>query len=257
MKRSFTITNNFDRVELGDSRAVQISFTVTNETGRRVEVDLNLRADVKSLGWFSLEGGSSRLMAPKATEHVTVAINVPPKVPAQSASFHLDAASSEEPDEMFCEGPPAVLVVPPPVVRKRNIPWILIAGVMAILIVISVVVMVVRNNLEHAEISKEMGILREAANALYTFTIGHRDTFPHKLEDLVTSGIMTSDSMTRLTSNKPSSWHGEGGVDFPGNDLKLPAPKGEKQVVLITKSKDKNGKRLAVLVDNSVVLIER
>ena len=158
MKRSFTITNNFDRVELGDSRAVQISFTVTNETGRRVEVDLNLRADVKSLGWFSLEGGSSRLMAPKATEHVTVAINVPPKVPAQSASFHLDAASSEEPDEMFCEGPPAVLVVPPPVVRKRNIPWILIAGVMAILIMVGVVTKV-RNAPGKEESDQKLGSL--------------------------------------------------------------------------------------------------
>ena len=134
MKNAFSITNNFDSIELDEARSAQISFNVTNETGRRVEVQLSLQADGKQADWFVIQSGTTRTIAPQETEHVSVAIRIPPLEPAQSVSFNLGAVCVEEPDETFCEGPSAAISVRAPVVKKRKIPWVLITGIFVMLV---------------------------------------------------------------------------------------------------------------------------
>jgi serine/threonine-protein kinase len=146
---SFTVTAAGDKVTLDDSGEAKASFTVTNTTSQALRGHLVARPrEPAKPEWFSVAGESVRDFGPNGAERVVVQLKVPPRSPAGSYSFRLDAISEADPDEDFTEGPSVAFQVPEPP-KKKPFPWwiVIVAAAVVLLIVIGIVVwLLVRDN---------------------------------------------------------------------------------------------------------------
>jgi hypothetical protein len=137
MAHIFAITSAVDTVPL-DGRRGEITFTVTNSTGR----PLRGRAVAIPLGntkkeWLTLGGESERDFSSTGTQQFTVNFVAPPDAAPGKYPFRLDVLSVVNPDEDFTEGPAVTAEIgasplPPP---KPSFPKWIIPVVLLVLLV--------------------------------------------------------------------------------------------------------------------------
>lgn len=143
MPRAFDITSATDSVNLDASGRGELSFTVSNALGAPVHARITVlpSGDAKP-EWTSIKGGAERDFTADGTQQVTVQFQVPPGTPPGRFTFQLLVADVMNPDERYAQGPTAAFVVPTvaPVVQKKPFPWMLVALVGGIVIIIAVVV---------------------------------------------------------------------------------------------------------------------
>ncbi|NIM94241.1 MAG: hypothetical protein GTO18_11090 [Anaerolineales bacterium] len=136
MPELFDITVPTTTVDLGSQRKGQISFTVTNISGRALRGRAVVVPDDTSTGgWIIIEGQHTRDFPISGTQQYVVEVAVPSDARAGTYSFRLDMAREAIPDEDYTEGP-RVTFIAPEVDEQPTFPlW-------AILILIAVIVIV-------------------------------------------------------------------------------------------------------------------
>lgn len=145
MPRAFDITSATDSIALDSSGAGEFAFTVSNA----LRVPMRARASVQPGGdarseWFSIDGGNERSFAADGTQQLIVRMKAPPGTPPGRYTFQLLVADVSDPDERYALGPTVAFVVPhmaPP--PKKPFPWMLVALVAGIVIIIGTVVAVI------------------------------------------------------------------------------------------------------------------
>lgn len=143
MPRAFDITSATDSVNLDASGRGELSFTVSNALGAPVRARITVlpSGDARP-EWTSIKGGAERDFTADGTQQVTVQFQVPPGTPPGRFTFQLLVADVTNPDERYAQGPTAAFVVPTvaPVAQKKPFPWMLVALVGGIVVIIAVVV---------------------------------------------------------------------------------------------------------------------
>lgn len=142
MPRAFDITTATDSVNLDASGRGELSFTVSNALGAPVRARITvLPAGDARPEWTSIKGGAERDFTADGTQQVTVQLQVPPGTPPGRFTFQLLVADVMNPDERYAQGPTAAFVVPQalPPPPKKPFPWMLVALVGGIIVIIAVV----------------------------------------------------------------------------------------------------------------------
>lgn len=139
MPDTFVVTTPATTVAIGGAagqpRTGQVAFTVSNIAGRPMRTRLRpVPQDPAQAQWFAVSGGEERLLALGATETFTVAVTVPPDVPAGSYTFRADAIGEDSPDEDFQTGPTVSLTVAAAPAKAR-FPWWMVAVAAAVVII--------------------------------------------------------------------------------------------------------------------------
>lgn len=160
MPSLFDITAAATRVNLDQQRRGEISFTVTNTSGRSVRGRARVVPQgAASADWFVLEGQAERNFDVAGAQQYTVQIAVAPAAPNGSYLFRLDMVGVENPDEFYTEGPAVAFDVsstppppppPPPPVQKGYITTV-VGGVVGLLagitagIILAIIALVILN----------------------------------------------------------------------------------------------------------------
>lgn len=167
MPSLFDITASQTKVNLDSQRKGEVSFTVTNTSGRPVRG----RARVVPQGtaaseWFTLEGHAERNFDVAGVQPYLVQIAVDASAPAGTYVFRLDMLGVENPDEFYTEGPAVAFDIstrpvpppppPPPPTQKGYITTVVgaVVGILAGLtagvilgIILGVIVNTINNDL--------------------------------------------------------------------------------------------------------------
>ncbi len=144
----WVITTATPEVTLGQDRAAEVTFTITNQSRRtgRPGIDFHPGPDTDA-AWFSVE--EYPRPKPGATAPLVVKINVPQTAPAGRYEFQArltpplglgaqrDAELSDAPEEMSVLSRRVAVVVPaPPAPEKKPFPWwIVVAAALAVLVI--------------------------------------------------------------------------------------------------------------------------
>jgi len=145
MPRAFDITVATDSVNLDASGQGEIAFTVSNA----LRMPMRARATVLPAGgarpeWLSVAGGAERDFAADGTQQIIVRIQVPPGTAPGRFTFQLLVADVTDPDERYAQGPTVAFVLaqaaPPP--PKKPFPWMLVALIAGVVIIIGAVIAV-------------------------------------------------------------------------------------------------------------------
>ncbi|MBI3943401.1 MAG: hypothetical protein HY326_10350 [Chloroflexi bacterium] len=137
MPNPFAITAASNTVLLDDKRQGQTSFTVTNISGRALRGRAKVvPTDAAAASWLKIDGEAEQDFAIAETKQHTVKITVPAKAPAGGQSFRLDMVGVDNPDEEFTEGPSVTFQVPAPIIKGGGIPWLIIAAIVGVLVVV-------------------------------------------------------------------------------------------------------------------------
>jgi hypothetical protein len=136
MARVFAITTAATNLRPGAQGQADVSFTVSNASGRA----LRGRADARSTsaaqqGWLSVIGEAERNFPASGTHQIVVRLTVPPGSPAGKGSFRLDMVSAQNPDDDFAEGPTITFEVPAPAV-KAPFPWWMVIVAATVVVII-------------------------------------------------------------------------------------------------------------------------
>lgn len=118
--QAFRITTPTDILNLGKSRKGKIAYTVTNMTGRPVTARALLVArDESTADWFSVSGNTERDFPVGGTLQFTIEIAIPVDAKSEEQiGLQLEVVSTELPDEDYASGPPVIIIVPRPEVKK-------------------------------------------------------------------------------------------------------------------------------------------
>ncbi|MEV0458701.1 PASTA domain-containing protein [Catellatospora methionotrophica] len=144
----WVITTATPEVTLGQDRAAEVTFTITNQSRRtgRPGIDFHTGQDTDA-SWFSVE--EYPRPKPGATAPLVVKINVPQDAPAGRYEFQArltpplalgaqrDAELSDAPEETSVLSRRVAVVVPaPPTPEKKPFPWwIVVAAALAVLVI--------------------------------------------------------------------------------------------------------------------------
>lgn len=146
MPDAFAVTTPTTTVTLDTSRVGQVSFTVSNISGRPLRARLRpLTQDPMKAEWLTVTGAAQRDFALGATEVFVVSVAVPADVPAGTYSFRGDAVGEDQPDEDFAQGPTVALTVPAAPVKPK-FPWWIVAVAVAVLIIGGIVFFVIKDS---------------------------------------------------------------------------------------------------------------
>ncbi|MBV1850681.1 Stk1 family PASTA domain-containing Ser/Thr kinase [Catellatospora tritici] len=142
------ITTSTPEVALGQDRAAEVTFTITNQTKRtgRPGIDFHTGTDTDA-AWFTVEDYPRP--RPGATAPLVVKINVPQTAPAGRYEFQArltpppapgtfgDAEAGDAPEENSVLSRRVAVVVPaPPTPEKKPFPWwIVVAAALAVLVI--------------------------------------------------------------------------------------------------------------------------
>lgn len=142
MPSLFDITAAATRVNLDSQRRGEISFTVTNTSGRPVRGRARIVPQgTASPDWFTLSGQPERNFDVAGAQQYTVQIAVSAAAPNGSYLFRLDMIGVENPDEFYTEGPAVVFDVsstpppppPPPPQTQKGYVTTVVGGVIGLL----------------------------------------------------------------------------------------------------------------------------
>ncbi|MBI3943400.1 MAG: hypothetical protein HY326_10345 [Chloroflexi bacterium] len=137
MPSSFFVTTPAETIELDADRRAEISFAVSNASGRRSRGRARVTTPNFTAGhWLSLDGEAEREFRVGDTNVYSVRIAVPPDAPAGNYTFRLDVIGVDNPDEDFTAGPFVAFDVPAPVPIIKPFPWWIVAVVVAVIIVV-------------------------------------------------------------------------------------------------------------------------
>lgn len=143
MSTPFAITAASNSLFLDEDRAGEVTFTVSNQSGRAIEGRARLvveeaeaEAETEAEAWVRLRGAAQRTFAIAGTEQYTAVIEVPEEAPGGSYTLRLDMVGEERPDEQYVEGPRVRFEVAEAVATAAgSFPWKLAAAVAAVLII--------------------------------------------------------------------------------------------------------------------------
>lgn len=148
MANPFVITTAGETIQLGIGESGKVAFTVSNKTDKPLRGQLKLRPQGEAEdSWLKLEGESERDFEAKGSIQISVEIAPPEDAHVGRYEFRLDAASVENPDEEYTEGPKVIfeLSESQPVVEeeeKKPFPWwIVFVGGGAALVMILVLIL--------------------------------------------------------------------------------------------------------------------
>jgi hypothetical protein len=145
MPRAFDITAATDSVNLDASGHGEMAFTVSNA----LRTPMRARATVLASGearpeWMSVAGGAERDFAADGTQQFIVRFQVPAGTAPGRYTFQLLVADVTDPDERYAQGPTVAFVLaqamPPP--PKKPFPWMLVALVAGVVLILGTVVAV-------------------------------------------------------------------------------------------------------------------
>src|SRR5512133_3653580 len=106
MANLFNITTTSSSVALDEQRTGKAAFTVSNTSASTVRTRARvISPEASILPWFSIEGQSSRILAPAATQQYAVRLVVAPTAVPKDYTFSLLMVDESNPDENFSEGP--------------------------------------------------------------------------------------------------------------------------------------------------------
>lgn len=129
-----TIVAATDRVTLGSDRRAEHRFTVTNTTGKDLEVGLDVETrDPAQKAWAKIDGPSTRRLAAGGADQVTVTVVAPADAKPGTLELALLVFDSREPGDAFSKSPFASVEVPeaPKVVEKKPCRWCIPAAIAA------------------------------------------------------------------------------------------------------------------------------
>lgn len=145
MPRAFDITAATDSVNLDASGQGEFAFTVSNA----LRVPMRARATVLTSGearpeWMTLAGGAERDFSADGTQQFIVRFKAPPGTAPGRYTFQLLVADVTNPDERYAQGPTVsfVLAQAAPVPAKKPFPWMLVALIAGIVLILGTVVAV-------------------------------------------------------------------------------------------------------------------
>lgn len=137
---SFTVIPAQESFKLDSGRKGQITYSVTNTSNRPLRAEVNVVAmGTTDAAWLSLKDSKREFLASE-TQTVTIQVNVPSKVAAETYTLRLSAAAEADPGSDFTEGPVVSIVVPPGIVDdedKRGFEW---KWWMTVLVVVAVII---------------------------------------------------------------------------------------------------------------------
>ncbi len=151
MSNEFTITVASNSVPLDANRQGSVAYTVFNASGRPITGRATLISEPPNqahLNWLKVEGAVERFFTIGGAEQFTVRVAAPSEATAGNYTFRLKMVDIANTDEGVTEGPSATVAIgappPPPPSRPR---WLipLIAGIIALLILILAVVLLTRS----------------------------------------------------------------------------------------------------------------
>lgn len=143
MPRAFDITAATDSVTLDASGQGEIAFTVSNA----LRMPMRARASVLPSAearpeWMTIDGAAERDFTADGTQQFVVRIKVPPGTAPGRFTFQLLVADVTNPDESYAQGPTVAFVLaqaaPPP--PKKPFPWMLVALIAGIVVIVATVV---------------------------------------------------------------------------------------------------------------------
>ncbi len=120
---------------LAGDRTGRTSFTITNLTGRPVRARLTPRgSEGADDSWLAVDGPTEIPMGVAATVVVPLTVTVPEEAPAGQGTVQL-AVVPEDDTEKLVLGQAVSFVVPPPR-EKPKVPWLIIAIVAALVLLV-------------------------------------------------------------------------------------------------------------------------
>jgi len=136
MARVFAITTAATALRPGPQGQADVSFTVSNASGRALRGRAEVRAaNAAQQSWLSVIGEAERNFPANGTQQIMVRLTVPPGSPARQGSFRLDMVSAQNPDDDFAEGPTVTFDVPAPAVKGPFPWWMVIVAATAVILV--------------------------------------------------------------------------------------------------------------------------
>ena len=165
MPSAFAITPAASTLRLDAQGRGELSFTVTNTSGRPLRGRAKVQAqDPSQQAWFRLDGEPERnFAADKSTDQFVVKVNAPPNTPPGKAVMHLDMSSVENPDEVFTIGPMVSCELIRQDVVKKKIPWWVYAVGAGVVVLLIAVLLLTRTakvpnvvNMSFADAQKEL-----------------------------------------------------------------------------------------------------
>jgi hypothetical protein len=114
MPNAFSITTPpSGTLLLGEDRRADVSFTVTNQTGRNLRATARLVALAGAdAAWLGHADEPSRDFIAGESEQYLVRVAVPPEVPGGVARFRIDVVGVERPDDDWAQGPEVSFEIP-------------------------------------------------------------------------------------------------------------------------------------------------
>ena len=136
MSTPFAITAASNSLFLDADRTGEVTFTVSNQSGRAIEGRARLVVEApEAEAWVTLRGAAQRSFAIAGTEQYTAAIEVPKEARGGSYTLRLDMVGEERPDEQYVEGPQVTFEVAEAEAEERSFPWKWVAAVAAVLVI--------------------------------------------------------------------------------------------------------------------------
>src|SRR5512147_3104174 len=124
MSRPFAITAAAETLELDANGRGEVSFTVSNSSGRPLRGQAKGKAlDSTKQEWLSVAGETERDFSANATQQISVQVTVPAGTPPGKYTFRLDVASAANPDEDYTEGPVVSIEVKATEAPAKAFPW--------------------------------------------------------------------------------------------------------------------------------------
>ena len=153
MPSPFVITTAGETIKLGPGDSGKVAVTISNKTDTAIRGQLKLRPQGQvEAEWLKLEGEGEREFEAKGSIQVNVEIAPPDGTHVGRYEFRLDAASVENPDEEYTEGPLIIFELsepkpePKPVVeekveeKKKPFPWWMVGAGGGVLLLIIILV---------------------------------------------------------------------------------------------------------------------
>lgn len=172
MGRSFAITSLNNTLDLNGEKAGEVTFTVTNKSGRSMKGMARIvPIDATRAEWVTIcDGEPERAFEKDVTLQYKVKIAVPSDTPKGTYAFRMDFASSEDPDGDSTQGPAIAvkLAAEPMASTPSKFPWWILIAVGAVLLIggIVTVVVVATKGPKMVEVPDLVGRTLEEANKL-------------------------------------------------------------------------------------------
>lgn len=137
MNKAFTITADNKPVVINGTEAAELAVSVANTSGKEIQALARIVAIGQTKAeWLTLTGNQERRFPVGGTQQFVVRIAVPEGTQPGKYSLRLNAASVQNPDEEYAEGPAVAFVVEASAAPQEPVPtkssWKFIASLAAL-----------------------------------------------------------------------------------------------------------------------------